>query len=103
MRDDDLADGVGVYEADEEDEGDEVVVQDDGLEEQVDGDDEPGDEVRDEAEEGGLVGIGVGFGRFAEGDDVEGTVRGVSRPDVGIGDRRAEDLWSVFATRTTPP
>lgn len=76
MRDDDLADGVGVDEADEEDEGDEVVVQDDGLQEQVDGHDEPGDEVRDEAEERGLVGVGVGFGRLAERDDVEGTIQG---------------------------
>jgi hypothetical protein len=76
VRDDDLADGVGVDEADEEDEGDEVVVQDDGLQVQVDGDDEPGDEARDEAEQRGLVGVGVGFGRFAEGDDVEGTIQG---------------------------
>lgn len=38
---DDLTDGEGVDEADVEGEGDEVVVEDDGLEEEVDGDEDP--------------------------------------------------------------
>ena len=46
MGDDDLADGVGVDEADVEDEGDEVVVQDDGLEVEVGGDKDPCHEER---------------------------------------------------------
>lgn len=41
MRNDNLADRVGVYNADEEDEGDKVMVQDYGLEVQVAGDDDP--------------------------------------------------------------
>ena len=47
MGDDHLADGVGVDEADVEDKGDEVVVQDDGLEVEISGNEGPGCEVWD--------------------------------------------------------
>jgi len=44
-----LADGVGVYEADVEGEGDEVVVQDARLEKEVERDEGPGCEKGEEA------------------------------------------------------
>ena len=46
MGDDDLADRVGVDEADVEDERNEVVVQNDGLEVEVGGDEDPCHKVR---------------------------------------------------------
>ena len=49
MLDDDLAYGVGIDEADVEDEWDEVVVQYDRLQEEVGGNEDPGDEVGNEA------------------------------------------------------
>ena len=48
MLDDDLADGVGIDEPDVKYEWDEVVVEYDGLQEEVGGNEDPGDEVRDE-------------------------------------------------------
>ena len=49
MRGDNGADGVGVDEADEEYEGDEMVVEDHWLEVEVEGDESPGYAVREEA------------------------------------------------------
>lgn len=48
MSGDDLADGVGVYETDVEDEGDEMVVEDYGVEVEVDWDEGPDGEEREE-------------------------------------------------------
>lgn len=48
MLDDDLANGVGIDEADVKDEWDEVVVEYDRLQEEVGGNEDPGDEVGDE-------------------------------------------------------
>ena len=50
MRNDDLADRVGVDNANEEDERDKVVVENYWLEVQVAGDDDPGDEAGNETE-----------------------------------------------------
>lgn len=47
MLDDDLADSIGVDQSDVEDEGDEVMMQDDWLEIKVGGDESPGDEIWD--------------------------------------------------------
>lgn len=52
VRCDHLPDGVGVDETAEEDEGHEVVVEDGGVEEEVERDERPGDEEGEEAEEG---------------------------------------------------
>lgn len=71
MRSDHLADGVCIYETSEEYEGDEVVVEDLGVEPEVGRDQSPGEEEGDEAEErtAGFVAAGV-----ADFDDVLGTI-----------------------------
>lgn len=51
MRSDHLANGVRIYETSEEYEGDEVVVEDLGVEPEVGWDQSPGEEEGDEAEE----------------------------------------------------
>lgn len=53
MRDNDLTDRIGVDQTDVEDKGNEMVVQNDGLEVEVDGDEGPGGEIREEAVQGG--------------------------------------------------
>ena len=60
----DGADRVGVYEADVECKGDQMVEKNDRLEVEVDGDEEPGRRVREEAYEG----WGGGFGGFVRLD-----------------------------------
>ncbi len=61
MRGDDLADGICVDETGEEDEGDEVVVEDFGVEIEVGEDQSPGCEEWEETDEGiaGLVPLGA--------------------------------------------
>lgn len=71
VRDDDLADGVGVYEAGEEDKRDEVVEENDGLEIQVYGNERPGCEEGEEAEESDASALAAGA---AGVEDVEGAV-----------------------------
>lgn len=107
MGDDDLADGVGVDEADIEDKGDEVVVQDDRLEVEIEGDEDPGHEIRYEAVEGFVSGLGA---LSADIQDVEsaGTKYIVSfkgRPlkEQAVGGRNVGHLCRVLKQRTIPP
>jgi hypothetical protein len=78
---DHLAYAVCVDQADVESEGDQVVVEDAGLEREVGCDEGPGGEEWDEAEEGG---VGV-FAAFAtRGHDVRRTVFARERTKVSI-------------------
>jgi len=68
MADDDLSNGVGVGETGVEDEGDEVGMEDGGVQEEVDGDEGPGEGEGEEAEQGDGGGLGA---EGACGEDVE--------------------------------
>lgn len=102
MGDDDLTDGVGVDKTDVEDKGDEVVVQDYGLQVEVDGDEGPGDEVREETVEWG---DGVLGGLAAGLHHVEGAGSSISCWYRCIFDTSEGEsyLCKVLETRTMPP
>jgi len=71
MRDNDAAHTVGVDEAGVEDKGDEVVVQDDGLEIEVCGNEKPGGGEGEKSEEGDAGALATGAAGF---HDVMGAV-----------------------------
>lgn len=75
MGGDHLTDTVGVYKAGEEDEWHEVLVQDHGVECQIGGDERPGYEEGDKAEEGDARFLAASPADF---DDVKGTVSVIS-------------------------
>lgn len=80
MRRDHAADRVGVDEADENGEGNEVVVEDKGLQLQVGEHEEPDSKDGAEAEEGAARVLTAGA---AGADDVEGRLKGVEDEDNG--------------------
>ena len=82
MGGDHLADAVGVDEADVEDEGHEVLVQDNRLQVEVGGDEEPGQEDGEEAFEGRVDRL---VALLADFHDVEGARVGVSWAEWGEG------------------
>lgn len=74
MGGDHLADGVGVHKTDEEDEGDEVLVQNLRVQAEVDDDEGPGAEEGREAEEGFVGGLAAFASRI---EDVADALDGV--------------------------
>ena len=103
MGDDDLADGVGVYESNVEDEGNEMLMQDYGLEEEVSSDDRGSSEEGEEAVErgDGVSGVLATGLHYVEGAVV---VLVFGRMGVVFSFGKGEwDLCIVFETRTKPP
>lgn len=82
-----MTDAVGVDEPDIEDEGDEVVVEDHGLESEIRGDEDPGCEDGQEPVEG-LDGVLASFA--ADVHDVHGAARGLVFCVLGFG------VWLTF-------